>query len=95
LNGETKRLSKKQSSAIIAVDVRRFACLINTDEDFGTHSGRRRRIRGRLSGRIFRIRVIMDLLETSGKDLPLRDDIRLLGRILGDTAARKASLSSQ
>ena len=34
---------------------------------------------------IVRIRVIMDLLETSDKDLPLRDDIRLLGRILGDT----------
>src|SRR5215831_12646408 len=27
----------------------------------------------------------MDLLETPDKDLPLRDDIRLLGRILGDT----------
>jgi len=27
----------------------------------------------------------MDLLETADKDLPLRDDIRLLGRILGDT----------
>src|SRR5512133_718986 len=27
----------------------------------------------------------MDPLETSDKDLPLRDDIRLLGRILGDT----------
>jgi hypothetical protein len=27
----------------------------------------------------------MDLLETLDKDLPLRDDIRLLGRILGDT----------
>src|SRR5947209_9967143 len=37
------------------------------------------------SGRIARIRVIMDLLETPDKDLPLRDDIRLLGRILGDT----------
>jgi len=32
-----------------------------------------------------RIRVIMDLLETPDKDLPLREDIRLLGRILGDT----------
>jgi phosphoenolpyruvate carboxylase len=31
------------------------------------------------------IRVIMDLLEFPDKDLPLRDDIRLLGRILGDT----------
>jgi hypothetical protein len=28
---------KKQSSAIIAADVRRFAYLINTDEVFGTH----------------------------------------------------------
>src|SRR5256886_5085562 len=37
------------------------------------------------SGRIVRIHVIMDLLETPDKDLPLRDDIRLLGRILGDT----------
>jgi phosphoenolpyruvate carboxylase len=27
----------------------------------------------------------MDLLETPDKDSPLRDDIRLLGRILGDT----------
>ena len=27
----------------------------------------------------------MDLLETPDKDLPLREDIRLLGRILGDT----------
>ena len=27
----------------------------------------------------------MDLHETPDKDLPLRDDIRLLGRILGDT----------
>src|SRR6266403_3171340 len=27
----------------------------------------------------------MDMLETPNKDLPLRDDIRLLGRILGDT----------
>src|SRR5262245_6268447 len=27
----------------------------------------------------------MDLLDTLDKDLPLRDDIRLLGRILGDT----------
>jgi len=29
--------------------------------------------------------MIMDPLETPDKDLPLRDDIRLLGRILGDT----------
>src|SRR5437764_3916367 len=50
-----------------------------------TQPRRRRRIRGRLSGRIVRIRVIMDLHETPDKDLPLRDDIRLLGRILGDT----------
>jgi hypothetical protein len=35
--------------------------------------------------RIVRIRVTMDLPETPDKDLPLRDDIRLLGRILGDT----------
>ena len=27
----------------------------------------------------------MDLLDTADKDLPLRDDIRFLGRILGDT----------
>jgi phosphoenolpyruvate carboxylase len=27
----------------------------------------------------------MGLLEAPDKDLPLRDDIRLLGRILGDT----------
>src|SRR6266446_8179109 len=40
LNGETKRVRKKQSSAIIAADVRRFSYLINTDEVFGTHSGR-------------------------------------------------------
>ena len=36
-------------------------------------------------GRIVRARLVMDLLETADKDLPLRDDIRLLGRILGDT----------
>jgi hypothetical protein len=39
LNGETKRVRKKQSSAIIAADVRRFSYLINTDEVFGTHRG--------------------------------------------------------
>jgi phosphoenolpyruvate carboxylase len=33
--------------------------------------------------------VIMDLPETLDKDLPLRDDIRLLGRILGDTVRSK------
>jgi hypothetical protein len=37
LNGETNRVRKKQSSAIIAADVRRFSYLINTDEVFGTH----------------------------------------------------------
>ena len=40
LNGETKRVSKKQSSAIIAADVRRFSYLINTDDVFGTHNSR-------------------------------------------------------
>ena len=29
--------------------------------------------------------LIMDALGTHDKDLPLRDDIRLIGRILGDT----------
>jgi hypothetical protein len=38
LNGETNRVRKKQSSAIIAADVRRFSYLINTDEVFGTHT---------------------------------------------------------
>jgi adenine-specific DNA methylase len=38
LNGETNRVRKKQSSAIIAADVRRFSYLINTDEVFGTHN---------------------------------------------------------
>jgi hypothetical protein len=37
LNGETDRVSKRQKSAIIAVDVRRFGHAINTDEVFGTH----------------------------------------------------------
>ena len=41
LNGETNRVNKKQSSAIIAADVRRFSYLINTDEVFGTHRARR------------------------------------------------------
>jgi hypothetical protein len=35
----TKRVRNKQSNAIIAADVRRFAHLINTDEVFGTHNG--------------------------------------------------------
>ena len=34
---ETNRAKKKQSSAIIAVDVRRFGHVINKDEVFGTH----------------------------------------------------------
>jgi hypothetical protein len=38
LNGEANRVSKKQSSAIIAVDVRRFGHVINKDEVFGTHN---------------------------------------------------------
>jgi hypothetical protein len=38
LNGETDRVSKRQKSAIIAVDVRRFGHAINTDEVFGTHN---------------------------------------------------------
>src|SRR6266516_7684162 len=37
LNGETDRVRKRQKSAIIAVDVRRFGHAINTDEVFGTH----------------------------------------------------------
>jgi len=37
LNGETKRVRKRQTSAIIAADVRRFSYLINTDKVFGTH----------------------------------------------------------
>src|SRR6266404_9413844 len=39
LNGEANRVRKKQSSAIIAADVRRFGHVINKDEVFGTHSG--------------------------------------------------------
>src|SRR5258708_37344338 len=38
LNGETDRVSKRQKSAIIAVDVRRFGHAINTDKVFGTHT---------------------------------------------------------
>src|SRR6266699_3800403 len=41
LNGEANKVRKKQSSAIIAVDVRRFGHLINKDEVFGTHRRRR------------------------------------------------------
>jgi hypothetical protein len=37
--GEADKVRKKQSSAIIAVDVRRFGHAINTDEVFGTHNG--------------------------------------------------------
>ena len=37
------------------------------------------------AARIVRMCVIVDPLETPDKDVPLRDDIRLLGRILGDT----------
>jgi hypothetical protein len=40
LNGETDRVRKRQKSAIIAVDVRRFGHAINTDEVFGTHSSK-------------------------------------------------------
>src|SRR5258708_39262694 len=43
LNGETDRVRKRQKSAIIAVDVRRFGHAINTDEVFGTHRTCRRR----------------------------------------------------
>src|SRR5207248_7721699 len=38
LNSEANRVRNKQSSAIIAVDVRRFGHAINTDEVFGTHT---------------------------------------------------------
>src|SRR5436309_11181419 len=38
LNGEVNRVRKKQSNAIIAVDVRRFGHVINKNEVFGTHS---------------------------------------------------------
>jgi hypothetical protein len=40
LNGEANTVRKKQSSAIIAADVRRFGHVINKDEVFGTHSRR-------------------------------------------------------
>jgi hypothetical protein len=40
LNGETDRLRKRQKSAIISVDVKRFGHAINTDQVFGTHSVR-------------------------------------------------------
>ena len=38
MNSEANRVRKKQSSAIIAVDVRRFGHVINKDEIFGTHT---------------------------------------------------------
>src|SRR5436189_3260812 len=41
LNGETDRVRKRQKSAIIAVDVRRFGHAINKDEVFGTHRSAR------------------------------------------------------
>ena len=44
LNGETNSVSKKQNSAIIVADVRRFCHQINTHGVFGTH------IHGTLSG---------------------------------------------
>jgi hypothetical protein len=37
LNGEADRVMKKQSSAIIAANVRRVGHAINMDEVFGTH----------------------------------------------------------
>jgi hypothetical protein len=37
LNGEANRVRKKQSSATIAADVRRFGQVIKKDEVFGTH----------------------------------------------------------
>jgi hypothetical protein len=37
LNGETNRVRKKQSSAIIAAEVRRFGYVINKDGVLGTH----------------------------------------------------------
>ena len=46
LNGEANRVRKKQSGAIIAVNVRRFANVINKDEVFGTHNGSVRGARG-------------------------------------------------
>ena len=41
LNGEANRVRKKQSNAIIAVDVRRFGHVINKNEVFGTHRSMR------------------------------------------------------
>jgi transposase InsO family protein len=38
LNDEANRLRKRQKSAIIRVDVKRFGHAINTDEVFGTHN---------------------------------------------------------
>jgi hypothetical protein len=38
LDGETNRVRKKQSSAIIPTDVRRFGHVINKDGVFGTHT---------------------------------------------------------
>jgi hypothetical protein len=45
LNGETDRVRKSHKSAIIAVDVRRFAHAINTDQVFGTHKAGPARLR--------------------------------------------------
>ena len=42
LDGEANRARNKQSSAIIAADVRRFSYLINMDQVFGTHTSRLR-----------------------------------------------------
>jgi hypothetical protein len=39
LNSEVSRVRKKQSSAIIAVDVRRFGHVINKNEVFGQQDG--------------------------------------------------------
>jgi hypothetical protein len=52
LNSEANRVRKKQSSAIIAVDVRRFGHIINKDEVFGTHNRRRSSILARLPAKI-------------------------------------------
>lgn len=38
-NGEVNSLNRKHGIAIIAVDVSRFYCQINTNEVFGTHTG--------------------------------------------------------
>src|SRR5258708_8113721 len=37
LNSETERVRKRQKSATIPVDVKRFGLAINTDQVFGTH----------------------------------------------------------